>query len=111
VLRVGRRDRLRFLGNQADQALALAHGREVDRVRIQAFGGIELEPAIGAQHIDRADLRDHVRGDQHDGLVEPLLRRNRLRHDFAEPFQKQARTADRATHHVPPCAALTIASA
>ena len=99
------------LGDQADQALALAHGREVDRVRVQAFGGEQLEPAVGAQHIDRADLRDHVRGDQHDDLVEPLLRRDRLRHDFAEAAQKQARTAERATHHVPPCAALTIALA
>src|SRR5262249_55468109 len=38
--------------------------------------------------------------DQHDNLVEALLRADRLRHDLAEAAQQHARTAERATHGV-----------
>ena len=107
VLGVGRGERLGLRGDQADEALAHPHGRQVDGVRVQALGGEELERAVVAQHVERADLGDHVGGDQDDDLVEAVLRRHRLRHDFAQPAQQHARTADRATHHVPPCAALT----
>src|SRR5258705_325764 len=67
---------------------------------VQALGGIELEAAVDAQHIDRADLRHHVGGDQHHDLVEAFLRADRLRHHFAKPAQQHARTAERATHGV-----------
>ena len=89
MLRVGERQRLGRLGDQADEAFAGAHRGEVDRFAVQAFGRVELEPAVGAQHIDRADLRDHVGGDVDDDLVEPRLRADRLRHDFAKPAQQQ----------------------
>src|SRR6516165_3385035 len=67
-------------------------------VAIEAFGCIELEGGIDAQHIDGADLRNHVGGDQHHDLVKALLRADRLRHDFAKPTQQHARTTKRATH-------------
>ena len=75
------------------------HG-EVDGFALQAFGGVQLERAVDAQHVDGAHLRHHVGGDQDDDLVEALLRADRLRHDLAEPAQQHARTAKRATHGV-----------
>ena len=72
----------------------------MDGVAVEALGGVKLERAVDAQHVDRADLRHHVGGDQHHDLVEAFLRADRLRHDFAEPAQQHARTAERATHGV-----------
>ena len=67
---------------------------------VQAFRGVKLERAVDAQHVDRADLRHHVGGDQHHDLVQAFLRADRLRHDLAEAAQQHARTAERATHDV-----------
>ena len=86
-LRVGERERLRLFGDQADEALARRHGGEMDRLAVQAFGGVELELAVGARHIDRADFGDHVRGDMNDDPIETRLRVHRLRHDLAKPAQ------------------------
>ena len=69
--------------------------RPVHRARLQALGGIELEHVVGAQHIDRAHLRDHVGRDEGDHLVEPLLGADRLRHDLAELPQEHARPGER----------------
>ncbi len=98
VLRVGERQGLGRLGDQADEALAGAHGGEMDGFAIETFGGEEFEPAVGAQHIDRADLRHHVGGDLDHDLVEAFLRADRLRHDLAESAQQQSRSAERAKH-------------
>ena len=97
-LRVGQVDRVRLAGDEADQALVRAHHGLVDGLPVQTLGGVELERAVDAQHVDRAHLRHHVGGDQHHDLVEAFLRADRLRHDFAEPSQQHARTAERATH-------------
>ena len=99
-LRVGQVDGARLARDQADQALVRAHHGVVHGVAVEALGGVELERGVDAQHIDRADLRHHVGGDQHHDLVEAFLRADRLRHDFAEPAQQHARTAERATHGV-----------
>ena len=101
-LRVGQVERLGLLGDEADQALARLHGGEVDGVAVQALGGVELERAVGPQHIERADLRHHVVGDEDDDLVEARLRTDRLRHDLAEAAQQQARTAESASHALAP---------
>ena len=53
----------------------MPHGGEVDGLALQALGGVEFEPAVGVQHIDRADLGHHVGGDLDDDLVEARLRR------------------------------------
>ena len=62
-LGVGQVERPGAGGDRADQALAQSQLRQVDGIRVQAFGGVELEHAVGAQHVDRADLGDHVAGD------------------------------------------------
>ncbi len=69
-------------------------------VAIEALGGVEFQGGIDAQHIDGADLRNHVGGDQHHNLVQAFLRADRLRHHFAKPAQQHARTAERASHDV-----------
>ena len=99
-LRVGEVDGGRLAGDQSDQPFIRAQHGMVHCVALEAFGGVEFERRIDAQHVDRADLRNHVGGDQHHDLVEAFLRADRLRHDFAEAAQQHARTAERATHDV-----------
>ena len=95
-------DRVGLARHQADQALVRAQHGLVDGLLVEALGGVQLERAVDAQHVDGADLRHHVGGDQHHDLVEALLRADRLRHHLAEPAQQHARTAERATHDVIP---------
>src|SRR5476649_1403180 len=73
------------------------HGA-VDRVAVEAFGGVEFQRVIDAQHVGRADLRHHIVSDQHHDLVEALLSADLLRHGFAEPSQQDAGTSRRAPH-------------
>ena len=68
---------------------------------IEALGGVKLERAVDAQHVDGAHLRHHVGGDQHDDLVEAFLRAYRFRHHLAEATQQHARTAKHTTHEGP----------
>ena len=98
ALRVVEVERGRFARDQADQALMRAQHGAVDRVAVEAFGGVELERVIDAQHIGRADLRHHVGGDQHHDLVEAFLSADLLRHGFAEPSQQDAGASRRAPH-------------
>src|SRR5207244_948826 len=97
-LRLREVDRVGFAGDEADEAFVGGQHGVVHGLRIQAFGGVKLEAAVDAQHIDRADLRYHVGGDQHHDLVEAFLRTDRLRHYLAKPAQQHAWTAERATH-------------
>ena len=99
-LRVRQVDGACLARHQADEALVRAHHRLVHGFTLEAFGGVEFERGIAAQHIDGADLRNHVGGDQHHDLVKAFLRADRLRHHFAKPTQQHARTAERATHGV-----------
>jgi len=78
--------------DQANKALADTQRGIVDRLPVQAFGRIELKNAVSAQDINRTHFGDDIRGDQHNDLVESLLRRDRLRHDFAEPAEQKARS-------------------
>ncbi len=97
-LGVGQRERLGRRGDEADEALARGHRREVHGGAVEAFGGEQFEGAVAPHHVDGADLRHHVGGDQDDDLVEALLRADRLRHDLAEAAQKDARTAVSGWH-------------
>ena len=97
-LRVRQIDGAGLARHQADQALVRAQHRLVHGVALQAFGGVQLQGGIDAQHIDGAHLRNHVGGDQHHDLVKAFLRADRLRHHFAKPAQQHARTAECATH-------------
>ena len=95
-------DRVGLAGDQADQAFVRAQHGLVDGLLVEAFGGVQLERAVHAQHVDGADLRHHVGGDQHHDLVQAFLRADLLRHHLAKPAQQHARTAERATHDVIP---------
>ncbi len=99
-------DRVRLAGDEADEALVLAQHGLVHRLLLEALGGVKLERAVHAQHVDRADLRHHVGGDQHHDLVQAILRADRLRHHLAKPAQQHAWTAERATHRRDPSGSL-----
>ena len=100
VLGVRKVDRVRLARDEPDQALVRAQHGLVDGFRLEAFAGVQFERAVHAQHVDGADLRHHVGGDQHHDLVQAFLRADRLRHHLAKPAQQHARTAERATHDV-----------
>ena len=97
-LGVGQVERPRLRGDRADEALADAQRGVVDRLALQAFGGIEFEHAVRAQHIGRADLGHHVGRDLPHDLVEPVLRADRLRHDLAQAAEQDARPGGRTPH-------------
>jgi hypothetical protein len=87
VLRFRQVDRVGLARHQADQALVRTQHGLVHGLLLEALGGVELERAVHAQHVDGADLRNHVGGDQHHDLVQAVLRADLLRHDLAEPAQ------------------------
>ena len=97
-LRLGQVDGIGFACDQADQAFILPQHGLVDRLALEALGGVQLKRAVDPQHVDGADLRHHVGGNQHDDLVETILRADRFRHHLAEAAQQHARTAERARH-------------
>ncbi len=98
ALCVGQIERRRLAGDEADEAFMRAQHRSMDGVAVQAFGGVEFERVVDAQHIGRADLGHHIGRDQHHDLVEALLRGDLFRHGFAEPSQQDAGTSRRAPH-------------
>ncbi len=99
-LGVGKRQGLGIRRDGADDALTEPHGRKVDGFPVQPLRRVELEPVVGVEHVDRADLGDHVEGDLNDDLVEARLGTNRLGHDLAQPTQQQTRSAK--AHQVGP---------
>ena len=98
LLRVRQVERPGARRDRADQALPELQLGQVHRAGIEAFGRVELEHGIGAQHIERADLGHHVLGDFAHDAVEPLLRLKRLGHELAEPSQQNARAGREVTH-------------
>src|SRR5690606_5413253 len=97
-LRVRQVEGPRLGGDGADETLADAELGLVDGLALEALGRIELEDAVGAQHIGRAYLGDHVRRDLRHDLVEPFLRADRLRHDLAQAAEQDARSGGWAPH-------------
>ncbi len=98
ALRVGKIERRRLAGDEADKTFVRGQHGAVDGVAVKAFGGVEFEGVVDAQHVDRADLRHHVGGDQHHDLVKAFLSADLLRHGFAEPSQQDAGASRRAPH-------------
>ena len=90
--------------DQADEAFAQPERRHVHGAGREAAGREQLEGAVIAQHVERADVRVHVVGNETDDLVEPSLRSQRLRHGFAQLLQQHARPADRYGHRSRPAA-------
>ena len=103
LMRLGKRQGFGALGDQADEAFAGLHGGEMHRLAVEALRGVEFEPLVRSQDINRTDFGDHIGGDLHNDLVEPRLRIHRLRADFAQPAQQQAGSAENATHQVFSC--------
>ena len=85
VLRVRQVDRVGLARNQADQAFVRPQHGLMHCRTVQAFSGVELQRAVHPQHVDRADLRHHIGGNQDHDLVQAVLRADRLRHHFAKP--------------------------
>ena len=103
ALRVAQVERVRLAGDEADQALMRAQHGTVHGVAVEAFGGVEFQRVVDAQHIGRADLGHHVGRDQHHDLVQAFLGGDLLRHGFAEPSQQDAGASRRAPHvPIPP---------
>ncbi len=98
ILGIGQSQRLGLACDQADKALIRPHRGEMDSLAIEALCRVEFERTVRPLHIDRADLRHHVGGDEDDDLVEPRLRAHLLRHHLAEATQQQARSAERLAH-------------
>ena len=73
ALRVAQIERIGFAGDEADEAFMRAQHGAMHGVAVEAFGGVELQRVIDAQHIGRADLGHHIGRDQHHDLVQPFL--------------------------------------
>ncbi|MEY9780017.1 hypothetical protein ABIA23_001419 [Sinorhizobium fredii] len=99
-LRVGEIEGTRRSGDGADEALAHLELCQVYGGLVQTFGGVKLEHAVGAQHIDRAHFRDHVLCDLAHDPVKALLRLERFRHELAQPLEENARTRGKVSHRV-----------
>ena len=100
ALRVVQIERRGLAGDQADQAFMRAQHRAVNGVAVEAFGGVEFERVVDAQHIGRAHLGHHIGRDQHHDLVQAFLCGDLLRHGFAEPSQQDAGASRRAPHEL-----------
>ena len=88
--------------DRTDEALPHLQLGKVDGALVQTFGCIELENAIGAKDVDGAHFRNHVLCDLAHNLVQTLLRLKRLRQQFAQPLEENARTRREVSHRVPP---------
>ena len=99
-LRIGEIERPGMCGDVADKAFADLQPGFVNRGMLQTLGSKKLKLLRRPHQIDRTHFGDHVGRDQDDDLVEPLLRRLRLRHDLAQPAEQDAGTANGARHQL-----------
>ena len=99
-LRIGEIEWARMSGDVADETFADLEARRVNGGRFQALGCGKFKLPRTVHQIDGAHFRHHVGSDQHDNLVEPLLRAFRLRHDLAQTTEQNARTTDGARHQL-----------
>src|SRR5271170_6246968 len=102
-LSVLERQGARRRGDQSDKSLADAKPRAMYGFRPQTLGSEQFEDFAGAHDVDRADLCDHLRGDDTNDTVEPVLRVDGAGHDVAEPAQQPAGSADATWNLVHPC--------
>ena len=87
-----------LLRNEAHKAFASLQLRLMNCLSLEAFGCIKFQHGTGAHDIDRTHLSNHVGGDHHNNFIEPLLRRLRLRHHFAELAEEDAWAECSASH-------------
>ena len=98
LLRIGEREAFGRLRDEPDQTFVRTHRRQMHGLPVQALRRVEFESAVPTQHVNGANLRDHVGSDVDDDAIEPGLGADRLRHDFAEPAQQQTGSAVSALH-------------
>src|SRR6516162_5169011 len=105
-LRVGEGEWSRRRRDHPDKSLADAQPCSMDRFRSQPLGREKLEDLSRAHHVSRTNLGHHLRGDNPDDAVEPLLGAARTRHDVAKATQEAAGSTDapsRLRHPRAPC--------
>jgi len=93
-LRVGEGERSRSRRYHPDKSLADPQPSPMDRFWSQPLGREKLKDLSRAHHVSRADLGHHLRGDDSDDAVEPLLGAARARHDVAKAAQEAAGSTD-----------------
>lgn len=98
MLRIRERHRLGFPRDQAHQPLIGTHGGEMHRLAVQPLGGVKLKRVIRPRHINRADLRHHLAGDQNNDFVEPVLRAQIFAHQLAQTAKQHAWADECAAH-------------
>ena len=87
-LRIRQIERPAAGGDLADKAAAGIQRHLVHGIQVEPPGGVELQHTVGAQHIDRAHLRNHVGGDLCNDLVQALLGAERFCHDLTQAAHK-----------------------
>ena len=73
LLRIGQIDGLAPIGDEADEALALFHAQGMNRLLAQPFGREKLKGVVRQPDIDRANLRNHVGGDDFNDTIQLSL--------------------------------------
>ncbi len=96
-LRVRQGERSRRRGDHPDQTFADPQPRPVHGFGPQPLGGEQLQDLAGPQDVSRADLGDHLGGNDPHNSFEPLLRGARTRHYVAKSAQEAAGCADAAS--------------
>ena len=96
-LRICKRQRLCGFRNQAHESFADFQRGLVNGLTGQTFCRKQFKATVRPHHVDRADLRHHIRGDLDDDLVQTRLCIHRFRHSLAEPAHQQAGTARSCT--------------
>ncbi len=86
ALRIVERKRTGVRGDVTDQALADSQACPMHGRRVEPLGSEQLEDFTGAQQIDRADLGDHLVGDQTHDFSQGFLGRGATRHRVPEPL-------------------------
>ena len=97
-LRVGEVERPGAGGNGADEALPHLQLRQMHGALVQTLGGVKLQHTVGAQHVDRTHLCDHVLRNLANNLIKAILRLERFRHQFAQPLEEDAWTRREVSH-------------
>src|SRR6516164_8416714 len=105
-LRVSEGERSRGRCYHPDKPFADAQPCPMDGFRSEPLGGEKLQDLSRTHHVSRADLGHHLRSDNPNDAVEPLLGGARARHDVAKSAQEAAGSTDAASglrHPRAPC--------
>ncbi len=91
LLRIGQCEGPCFLRDISNDTLAKLQTSFMNGTGFQALGCKQLQHIAAPPNIDRANLRDHVRGNNLDDVIQPLLRGRGTGHHVADTCQKSSR--------------------